>query len=272
MIPFEKAFFCCPICRAVLKREARSLVCGNRHSFDVAAKGYVNLLRAFGASHGDNADMVAARRRFLESGAYAPMRRAVADALTELSDGGVLLDSGCGEGYYTEEFAKIGKFSVYGIDISPKAAAFSAKKGCFGGVAVASAYDLPVPDSACDAITNIFSPFCLEEFHRVLKTGGLLIDVIPAERHLYEMKAAIYDTPYENTVKPTELAGFTLVEKRAVTSEFFLNSSEAIRDLVMMTPYFYRTGKLGHERLAALDSLSVTASFYLLIYRKTRQR
>ena len=86
------------------------------------------------------------------------------------------------------------------------------------------------------------------------------------------MKAAIYDTPYENTVKPTELAGFTLVEKRAVTSEFFLNSSEAIRDLVMMTPYFYRTGKLGHERLAALDSLSVTASFYLLIYRKTRQR
>ena len=66
MIPFEKAFFCCPICRAVLKREARSLVCGNRHSFDVAAKGYVNLLRAFGASHGDNADMVAARRRFLE--------------------------------------------------------------------------------------------------------------------------------------------------------------------------------------------------------------
>jgi len=268
MMPFEVPLFRCPVCHGSLTKEGRALVCGNRHSFDIAAKGYVNLLRAFGKAHGDNADMVAARRRFLEGGAYAPMRKAVADALCDYSSGGILLDSGCGEGYYTEEFARIGRFSVYGIDISPKAAAFSAKKGCCRGVAVASAYELPIGDGVLDAITNIFSPFCREEFHRVLKAGGIVIDVIPAERHLYELKRAIYDTPYENTVKPTDLEGFEFLEKREVTTAFTLDSREAIHDLVLMTPYFYRTSKAGHERLSRLDSVTATASFYLLIYRK----
>lgn len=265
---FDTVFFHCPICKKMLTKEESSLVCENRHRYDISAKGHVNLLRAFGSSHGDNADMVAARRRFLERGAYAPMRRAVADTLTDYLSGGILLDSGCGEGYYTEEFARLDGFSVYGIDISPKAAAFSAKKGLFAGVAVASAYDLPIADCSCDAITNIFSPFCREEFHRVLKAGGIVIDVIPAERHLFEVKEAIYDTPYENSPKETVLQGFDFLEKRAVNTTFFLNTPDEVRDLVLMTPYFYRTGKTGHERLSKIDKLSVTASFYLLVYRK----
>lgn len=269
MVAFEKAFFCCPICRKTLEKEGMRLVCESNHSFDIAAKGQVNLLRAFGSSHGDNADMVKARRQFLESGAYDPMRKAVAALLDAyMPKGGVLLDSGCGEGYYTEEFAKNPDRLVYGIDISPKAAAFCAKKGCSAGVAVASCYDLPIPDSVCDAVTNIFSPFCREEFHRVLKSGGIVIDVIPAERHLYELKAAIYDTPYENKPKPVGVEGFTFLEKREVTTCFSLTSPEAIRSLVLMTPYFYRTGKAGHERLQALDRIDVTASFYLLVYQK----
>lgn len=267
--PFSTPFFCCPICRQPLERKEKSLVCQNRHTFDVASSGQVNLLRAFGKKHGDNADMVTARRRFLESGAYAPMRDAVTELLLRYFDkGGILLDSGCGEGYYTESFAKNTPLTVYGIDISPKAAAMLAKKKCCGGVAVASCYDLPIPDGACDGITNIFSPFCREEFHRVLKPHGYVIDVIPAERHLFSLKEAIYETPYENTVKPIGLEGFTHRETKAVEATFTLPSNEAIRDLMLMTPYFYRTGKDGHEKLQKLESLSVTASFYLLVYQK----
>ena len=117
MVAFEIAFFCCPICRKTLEREGMRLVCESNHSFDIAAKGQVNLLRAFGSSHGDNADMVKARRQFLESGAYDPMRKAVAALLDAyMPKGGVLLDSGCGEGYYTEEFAKNPDRLVYGMN------------------------------------------------------------------------------------------------------------------------------------------------------------
>jgi 23S rRNA (guanine745-N1)-methyltransferase len=34
----------CPVCRLDLAPSAARLVCGNRHSFDVARDGYVNLL------------------------------------------------------------------------------------------------------------------------------------------------------------------------------------------------------------------------------------
>ena len=269
MTPFETPFFVCPICQRPLARQENSLLCENRHTFDIAKSGQVNLLRAFGQKHGDNADMVKARRNFLESGAYDPMRRAVAALLsTYLADGGILLDSGCGEGYYTEEFAKNQAFSVYGIDISPKAAALCAKKNCCRGVAVASAYELPIADGTVDAITNIFSPFCREEFLRILKTGGIVIDVIPAERHLWELKAAIYDTPYENKIKPIGIEGFVHRETRPVTTSFTLTTHDEIRDLMLMTPYFYRTGKTGHEKLSQLSTLQVTASFYLLVYQK----
>ena len=125
---FDKTFFRCPICHAPLIKCESRLACENKHSFDISAKGHVNLLRAFGQSHGDNPDMVAARRRFLSLGAYAPMREAVAQALMEYAKGGILLDSGCGEGYYTEEFAKNPAFTVYGIDISPKAAVLKIEK------------------------------------------------------------------------------------------------------------------------------------------------
>jgi 23S rRNA (guanine745-N1)-methyltransferase len=246
-----------------------SLVCDARHTFDISAKGQVNLLRAFGSSHGDNADMVAARRRFLSLGAYQPMRTAVAEALSEyLPTGGILLDSGCGEGYYTEEFAKNPALSVYGIDISPKAAAFCAKKNRCQGVAVASAYDLPIPDGACDAITNIFSPFCREEFHRTLKSGGIVIDVIPAERHLYELKAAIYDTPYENEENDLILEGFERIDRASVRYEAEIVGNDRIRALFMMTPYYFRTSREDAEKLSGIDTLKTEVETDFFVFRK----
>ncbi|MBR2986712.1 MAG: methyltransferase domain-containing protein [Clostridia bacterium] len=265
--PFSSPFFRCPICRELLRRQENSLVCPHRHTFDISSGGSVNLSGAFGKKHGDNADMVKARRQFLISGAYAPMRAAVKDLLDRYVKEGVLLDSGCGEGYYSEAFVSE-KRQVYGIDISPKAAMMCAKRRVLSGVAVASCYNLPVPDGICDAVTNIFSPFCREEFLRVLKTGGYVIDVIPAEKHLWELKSAIYDTPYENTIRPIGIEGFRHVTTEKVETRFTLHTHDEIRDLVLMTPYFYRTGKTGHERLSALTELSVSAEFYLLVYQK----
>ena len=34
----------CPLCGETLERADRSYVCQNRHSFDIARQGYVNLL------------------------------------------------------------------------------------------------------------------------------------------------------------------------------------------------------------------------------------
>ena len=48
----------CPVCQKTLKLKERTLVCDNRHSFDLAKSGYVNLCRNFKPTQGDNKEMV----------------------------------------------------------------------------------------------------------------------------------------------------------------------------------------------------------------------
>lgn len=169
--------FRCPVCSQELKKEEKIWVCPQGHTFDIAAKGYVNLLmsNSSGAKrHGDDRLMINARRDFLSKGFYTPLREAVYEALSaDFPRGGTLLDAGCGECWYTSYFKNRLDESglepqVLGVDIS-KYALEKAPKNCGVERAVASIYKLPVGDGECDAIVNIFAPACPQEFSRVLK-------------------------------------------------------------------------------------------------------
>ena len=102
-----KSLFCCPLCGAPLEREPDRWLCPGRHSFDRAAAGYVHLLpanRKHSKDPGDDKAMVAARAAFLEKGYYSPLREALCQAVAQYAvsfPAPVVLDSGCGEGYYT---------------------------------------------------------------------------------------------------------------------------------------------------------------------------
>lgn len=268
--------FRCPVCSDELCKKEKVMLCPNGHSFDIAAKGYVNLLlnNSSGAKrHGDDRLMINARRDFLSKGFYEPLREAVYGFVGDgFPNGGTLLDAGCGECWYTSYFKRRLDESglspeVLGVDIS-KFALEKAQKNCGVERAVASIFKLPVADESCDALVNIFAPACPEEFYRVLKSGGRLIKAIPLERHLWELKAAVYDEPYENEVPPAELEGFTLEDSRDVAYEFSLESNRDITDLFNMTPYCYKTSQSDREKLEKLETLSVSASFRVLVYRK----
>ena len=96
-----------------------------------------------------------------------------------------------------------------------------------------------------------------------------MIMVIPSAEHLWELKQKIYDIPYKNEVKPYELEGFGLLEKRRVTYRIHLDGQSDIQQLFTMTPYYYRTGAEQRKRLEALDELDTTVDFELLVYHKT---
>ena len=102
---------CCPKCGLPLKKEGNGCQCSEGHRYDLARSGYVNLLLANGKHSlqpGDDKRMVRARRLFLEKGYYEPFRRAVCQkALERLPmERPVVLDAGCGEGYYTGGLAQ----------------------------------------------------------------------------------------------------------------------------------------------------------------------
>ena len=268
--------FCCPVCKGKLKREGNALRCEKNHSFDFSRSGYVNLLQSnkmHSKMPGDNKEMVAARTRFLNAGYYEPLRDAICETVAKyLPKGGVLLDAGCGEGYYTMKIAEtVGENGeVLGTDISNTALNVAAKRDKRTQYAVASSFGLPAADKSVDVLCEIFSPFCKEEFMRVLKKGGVLIEVIPAARHLFGLKSALYEEPYENKVKPYELEGFTFLGKTEVQRTVTLTDPELIFSLFMMTPYAYRTPAEAVEKLRTRDHLETELAFEILAYRLTK--
>lgn len=265
----------CPVCGETLVREERVWHCKNRHSFDVARSGYVNLLppSASGKRHGDDKHMVAARTAFLSRGYYDHLIGAVAEACMQLAGpDACVLDAGCGEGTYTRAIydalaAKGGRPQLLGADISAEAVKRAARQVPEGIFCVATTARLPLAAESLDLIVNIFSPFMAEEFRRVLKPGGYLLRVVPMEKHLIELKAAVYDHPYENPPFEPAAEGFRLMQTQALRTTITLSSNEDVQALFLMTPYYYKTGAEDQKKLAAVQSLRVTTEFLLAVYQ-----
>lgn len=81
--------FTCPLCHQPLTQINNSVICPQRHQFDVAKEGYINLLpvqHKRSRDPGDSAEMMQARRAFLDAGHYQPLRDAVINLLRERLD------------------------------------------------------------------------------------------------------------------------------------------------------------------------------------------
>ena len=282
----------CPVCGApmTVSADGRGLACtaeitsrnpkGKTHLFDGGAGGYVNLAPHHGGG-GDSKEAVRARSSFLRSGYYAPAAEALAALVREYTpDGGLVLDAGCGEGYYSGRIAARG-FSVLGVDLSKFAVDAAAKAArrerTEGGYAsrtifaVGSVFELPVADQTFDTLTNIFAPCAPAEYVRALKSGGHLVVAGAGERHLFGLKQLIYDDPYLNDPRrdlPDEGDGLTLVETRNVSFTVTVTDPDHREALFSMTPYYWRTSREGHSRLASAETLTTEVAFDLHVYKK----
>lgn len=271
------SLFRCPVCGGLLNRDTRSYRCENGHSYDIAKEGYTYLLppnQKHSAAPGDDKGMAAARREFLSKGYYTPLLNTLcAEILTRSGDAPALLDTGCGEGYYTSgifrALTEAGKAPrMAGTDISKFILRYAAKREKDVEFAVASSYHLPVADSAVDILLNCFSPLALEEFRRVLRPGGIFLYVVPAADHLWELKQVLYDQPYRNEEKEVPYEGFTLREVVPVEAVITLPCQGDIHALFQMTPYYWKTPREGAERLAALDTLTTRIAFHVYVFRR----
>ncbi len=252
----------CPVCGQPLTRIERSAVCPKRHSFDYAKSGYLNLLLKQSVAHGDNPEMVKARTNFLNTGAYSFLKQRLCEITAE-ERAEVLADLGCGEGYYTEGMCADEK---YGFDLSKDALKHAARYDRSTSYAVSSIFHLPLADASVDTCVTCFAPVADEEIRRVLKQNGRFILVLPAKRHLFELKELLYDTPYENSEEETQ-TGLAL-EREEHIEQVFTAEKSALPDLFMMTPYAYHTPEEAKNRLLSAERMDITASFVIRIYRK----
>ncbi|NGY05202.1 putative RNA methyltransferase [Solimonas terrae] len=260
----------CPLCRLALQRDEKAWHCENRHSFDVAREGYVNLLPVQyknSRDPGDDAQMVQARRDFLQAGHYQPLRDAVLRMLAPLHAQS-LLDIGCGEGWYTGAFTPIAA-DVTGLDIARPAIRLAAKRYPDITWLVGSGALLPIADASIDIVSNMFTQLHVAEMQRVLKAHGHVLVVTPAPDHLWSIRERLFDDVRAHD--PDKFladfeSGFELQSRQIV--RFALNLDQAgLRQLLQMTPYAWKARPDRRAALSVQARFETEAAFSLLLFR-----
>ncbi len=181
-----------------------------------------------------------------------------------------ILDTGCGEGYYTDYISRNQTVSraseIYGIDISKDGIKSAAKRRSSVHFAVAGIYNLPVADKSVDILLNIFAPFDESEFGRVLKNKGSIISVSSGAYHLYEFKKLLYDEVYLNDEEFKLSEKFRITETARVKYELNIHNKDDIGNLLKMTPYYHKSSPERIELfLNTVHELKTTADFVIRI-------
>ncbi|CAM3217549.1 23S rRNA (guanine(745)-N(1))-methyltransferase [Moritella viscosa] len=274
--------YLCPICARPLSAQDKSLTCEQRHQFDLAKEGYVNLLpvqNKKSKNPGDNKEMMQARREFLDQGFYQSLSDTVNNiaqqALTAVNAPNIL-DLGCGEGYYTHRLAQAmatlndanSAPQIAGLDISKSAIRYAAKRYKTISFCVASAYNTPFADASQDLVTRIYAPSQDAELARIIKTKGYLLTVTPAADHLFELKQKIYQTPEKHDMKIEDIAGFELIEQQRLTDQITLTQAKDTKNLLEMTPLAWKMSDEQKAEIYAVD-LTLTLDFNITLYKRT---
>ncbi|WP_312241284.1 23S rRNA (guanine(745)-N(1))-methyltransferase [Pantoea sp.] len=266
----------CPLCQRPLSLQRTSWRCDNHHQFDQAKEGYVNLLpvqHKGSREPGDSAEMMQARRAFLDAGHYQPLRQKVAEWLPALLSAPQprVLDIGCGEGYYTAAVADAlhqqTEAEVYGLDVAKVAIRAAAKRYRDILFCVASSHRLPFADASLAAVLRIYAPCNEEELKRVLKPGGYLLTVTPGPRHLLQFKALIYREVRLHMPEEKPYAGFTRIDQQNLAYPMRLTGAEATT-LLQMTPFAWRAREEVWQTLAQAGQFSCEADFCLTLWRR----
>ena len=260
----------CPLCEQPLARDAKSWHCENGHSFDVARQGYINLLtvqQKHSLNPGDTREMVLARREFLEAGFYTPivdtLKRLVSAHCPHAQD---ILDVGCGEGYYLSHLSHIP--NRIGIDISKEAVRCAAAKYKDSLWLTATASHLPFADNSFDCLLSMFALTMEEEYRRVLRPGGLFVQVLAGKSHLTGLKNIIYPTlvEKEKNLQPN-LQGFTHMHSETLAFDFSVEEPQQVKNLLSMTPHLWRISKEAARALEQTEALQDRAQVVFNLYQ-----
>lgn len=247
-------------CRQPLARRDRQWVCGRGHSFDIARSGYVNLLQPQDrrSKHpGDSVEAVAARRRLHDLGITRPLLDGIGE-IAQAQAGDIVLDAGCGEGFYLGEIAARTGCGAYGIDISIPAIDAAARRYPSREWVVANADRfVPYADESFSLALSITGRMNAIEFLRVLRPEGRLLIAIPAPDDLIELRGSGRDRVPRTVVDFSE--HFRLLERRRASATADLDAGAAADALLAI----YRP-----LREQAPEAMRITLSLDLLLFQK----
>ena len=238
--------FACPICQENLTLVETSLKCDNRHSFDLAKFGYVNLAPQIKQSANYDKENFQNRQQILEAGFYQAILEGISDLLATKPSAKTVLDIGCGEGFYSRKLQEVHpEKTFYAFDISKDSVQIAAKSEPNWAVNwfVGDLARLPIKDASMDILLDIFSPANYGEFRRVLSEDGILIKVIPTENHLKEIRQMVQDQltkkDYSNQDIKEHFQEHFSIQSSQIASLTKAITAEQRQALLSMTPLLF---------------------------------
>ena len=242
--------FACPICQENLTVVETSLKCSNRHSFDLAKFGYVNLAPQIKQSANYDKENFQNRQQILEAGFYQAILKGISDLLATKPFTKTVLDIGCGEGFYSRKLQEVHPDKTfYAFDISKDSVQIAAKSEPNWAVNwfVGDLARLPIKGASMDILLDIFSPANYGEFRRVLSKDGILIKVIPTENHLKEIRQMVQDQltkkDYSNQDIKEHFQEHFSIQSSQIASLTKPITAEQRQALLSMTPLLFHVNQ-----------------------------
>ena len=179
----------CPLCGGAFSRKDNSLVCEKRHTYDIARQGYVNFVPGQKEMFYKK-ELFESRAKVFEAGVYAPVVERLSEAIDRYVQiqNPVLLDAGCGEGYYTKAVCPGRAIERIGFDLSKDAVKLAARGPKTAMFFAADLKNIPVKDHCVHVLLDIFTPANYAEFARVLAPDGLVMKLAPRSGYLKELR------------------------------------------------------------------------------------
>jgi len=261
--------FACPICQENLTLVESSLKCSNRHSFDLAKFGYVNLAPQIKQSANYDKENFQNRQQILEAGFYQAILEGISDLLATNPSAKIVLDIGCGEGFYSRKLQEShSDKTFYAFDISKDSVQIATKSEPNWAVNwfVGDLARLPIEDASMDILLDIFSPANYGEFRRVLSKDGILIKVIPTENHLKEIRQMVQGQltkkDYSNQDIREHFQEHFSIQSRQIASLTKPISAEQRQALLAMTPLLFH---VDHTKIDWSQLTEITIEAEILV-------
>jgi len=257
----------CPLCGGAFEKKDASLVCPKRHTFDIARQGSVN----FVPQQKENfykKELFESRAKVFEAGVYQP----VIDALTEAIDrhigkvNPVLLDAGCGEGYYAKAVCPGRSMTRIGFDLSKDAVKLAAKGPKTAFFCAADLKNIPLADHSADILLDIFTPANYAEFARVLAPGGLVFKLAPRAGYLRELRQAAAHLLRHGEYDGGQVESYVkekmdLIGQTAITYTLPVDG-ETVFHLARMTPMLAGVD-VGTLDLSGITAITIDETLYI---------
>ena len=257
----------CPICRSALALREKSLVCANRHCYDIARQGHVNFVPNQKDSFYTRT-LFESRAAVFEAGVFEPVIAALEEAMARhvKAERPVLVDAGCGEGYYAKRVCADRPMVRIGFDLSKEAVRLAARGQAEASFFAADLKNIPLADHCADVLLDVFTPANYAEFGRVLKPGGVVMKLAPRSGYLHELREAAADQLRRRAYDGGDVERYVhehmnVLEQRAITYTMDVTPALALH-LAQMTPMLAGVD-IGRLDLSGVRTITIDETLYV---------